>query len=227
MAQGSRKFTKNSDGMKKNALCALLSFILFCGLTLLLIWITNRYILTVNFYESSGEPLGGDRVQDFQLYGDIIKWVYVFTIAYLLAKILLITVLLQSALYLSGNTVSFSRLMIRVIVAESIFFIPAIIKIYWFHTYFPDGNLLEWHRFSLLSLSSCFPNAPADWLYALQTVNIFELGYWFLLAYGIMNASGLNYDRSIQIVVRSYLPALLVWVIAVTFCALLLSPATG
>jgi hypothetical protein len=139
-------------------------------------------------------------------------------------KVSVITGLLQAAIYLSGKTVIFHRLLTRVALAEFIFFVPAVLKIGLFRHFYPDGHLAEWQRFYVLSALSLDQRAGPDWIYLLQTLNLFEAGYWFLLAYGIRKVSGLSYDRSLRVVVLSYLPALLIWVLSITFCALLLAP---
>jgi hypothetical protein len=108
--------------------------------------------------------------------------------------------------------------------AEFIFFIPAIIKIIWFPGYHPGSTLTEWHRFYALSALSLCPGAPADYSYALQTLNLFEVGYWFLLGYGVSKATSLNYDLSLRLVVVSYLPLLFIWIALVTFSTLMLFP---
>jgi hypothetical protein len=87
--------------------------------------------------------------------------------------------------------------------------------------------LLDWHRFYVLSAITVFGSAPADWFYALQTLNMFEIGYWFLLAYGISRITEMNFDRSLRIVVFSYVPALFLWLAVVTFCCLMLFPGTS
>jgi len=105
--------------------------------------------------------------------------------------------------------------------------IPAVIKIIGFRNAYPGGNLMDWHKYFVLSSLSLFPAAPADWYYTLQTFNIFEIVYWFLLAFGISRAGQLTFDHSLKIVVSSYLPALIVWVALITFCSLVMFPLTA
>ena len=42
--------------------------------------------------------------------------------------------------------------------------------------------------------------ASADWYYPLQTLNIFELTYWFLLAFGIYKVTKLDFGGSSHLV---------------------------
>jgi len=114
-----------------------------------------------------------------------------------------------------------------VLLSEFIFLVPAAIKIAWFYFGSAASYLLAWQSFYVLSALSLFGPVGPDWFYALQTLNAFEIAYWFLLAYGLFKVSGLNYDKSLKVVLLSYVPALLIWVTIITFCSLLMFPATG
>ncbi|MFC0513125.1 hypothetical protein ACFFGT_02900 [Mucilaginibacter angelicae] len=205
----------------------MLSLTLLLLLTFLLIYLTDHYILTAGFYENNGDPLSGIPGQDLSIYQALQKWVYFSSVVYLLMKISVIALIIHTALFMHNEEVSFRSVLKITILAEFIFLIPAAIKILSFHYTFEHGNLLDWHRYYILSALSLFNNAPADWFYALQTFNLFEVAYWFLLALGISKISELNYDESLKLVALSYIPGLLVWIAAVTFFSLILFPATG
>ena len=195
--------------------------------TFILIYITNHYILTISFYESNGDPVAGIPDQESQVYENLQKWIYLSSVIYLLIKLFLIALILYTALYLSEHPIQFNKIFNVVLIAEFIFFIPAIAKILWFHYQYPAGTLTDWHKVYIFSALSLFEFAPADWSYALQTLNAFEVGYWFLLAFGIYKVSGMNYDQCLRIVVLAYLPTLFISVATVTFFILMMFPNTG
>jgi hypothetical protein len=206
---------------------ALYSLMAFTAVSFLLIYISDRFILTVNFYQSNGDLLSGVPGEENQVYQSLQGWIYVSSAAFQLIKFWMITIILYTALYLYGRPVSFIRIFQVVVLAEFIFFVPAIFKIFWFHFILSQITLIEWHKFYVLSALSILQNIPADWWYALQTLNLFEAGYWFLLAYGISRVSGMDYDLSLRVVVFSYLPALVIWVALVTLCTLVMFSGTG
>jgi hypothetical protein len=150
-----------------------------------------------------------------------------FSFAVLLSLTFLLIFIIHTALYLNDQQVSTTKIFKVVVLAEFIFLLPAVIKIVTFNYTFPHGNLLDWHRYYILSLLSFFDNVPADWYYALQTANLFEVVYWFLLAFGICKITSLNFDGSLRLVLSSYLPALFIWIAAVTFFTLMMFPSTG
>jgi len=204
-----------------------LSLSLLLGITFLLIYLTDRYILTAGFYQTNGEPLSGIPDREAGIYDALQKWVYISSAVYLLIKLTLITVILHTALYLRDRDVPFGNIFRLVIIADFIFLVPAVVKLLTFGYTFTNGTLLDWHHYYVLSALSFFSNIPADWYYALQSLNLFEVAYWFLLAYGLSKITEDDFDNSLKTVVYSYVPALVVWIAAVTFCSLLMFPSAG
>ena len=193
-------------------------------LTYALLFITDRYILNTAFFQGIGDPLSGIPDKEAGIYDSLQKWVYISEGAYLLIKLLVIGLILYTALNLLECPVRFKKVFGIVVNAEFIFLLPAAIKIIWFHFYGNTFTLDQWHKFYPLSALSLFPSAPADTTYLLQTLNIFEVGYWFILGYGIYRVTDLDYDRSLRVVVISYLPSLFIWIAIVSFCVVMVYP---
>lgn len=213
--------------MKFSNKTALISLIALVALTLLLIYVTDRYILTLDFYDNSGDPVAAISSQEKHVFENLQQWIYYSSAVYLTFKIAFIALILYTALYMTGHPVRFVGVFQVAVYAEAIFFIPATAKIIFFHLYYPQGTLTDWHKFYILSALTLFDTAPADWFYALQTLNVFEIAYWFALAYGIFRLTRMSFDRSLQIVLFSYVPALLIWIAAITFFTLTMFPNSG
>jgi hypothetical protein len=227
MALFGQNFTQNSPDMKYLYQHGKLSMALLLAFTFLLIYLTDHYVLTVGFYQSNGDALSGIPEQDSNVYDALQKWVYFSSAAYLLLKLGLITLIIHTALYLQNEDVQFISIFKIVTLAEFIFLIPAALKLLSFNYTFEHATLLDWHRYYVLSALSLFNDVPADWYYALQSLNLFEVAYWFLLALGISRITNLSFDNALKTIVLSYVPALLIWVVSVTFCTLLMFPSTG
>jgi hypothetical protein len=195
--------------------------------TFILIFLTDRYILTAAFYENNGDPFSGIPGQSTSIYNALQKWVYLSSAIYLLVKLFAITIILHTALYLKEQNVSVSKVFSVVVTTEFIFLIPAGIKLIIFNNTLQHANLLDWHRYHIFSALSLIENAPADWYYALESLNLFEFAYWFLLAFGISKITSKGFDESLRTVVFSYVPALFIWVITITFITLIMFPATS
>lgn len=191
----------------------------------MLVMLTDKYILTNDFFTRNGQYLSGIPGQELSVYDMLQKWIYLSTVSYLFARVLMVTLILYTALYLSEVSVSFKKMLRCVILAEYIFLIPAVIKVFHFYRMGSAFTLEDWHLYYPLSAMQLAGTVPADWHYSLQTLNLFEVMYWFLLAAGIHRITGLTYDKSLQVVVRSYLPALLIWVALLTFLTIIYFPA--
>ncbi|MGY3212450.1 hypothetical protein [Mucilaginibacter sp. HD30] len=208
----------------KNGMIHLALLLVF---TFLLIRIAGEIVLTAEFYANSGDPLSGIPGQGAGVLELMQKWIYLTSAVYLLIKLGLITLILHTALYLNNQNVSLNSVFKITVVAEYIFLIPAAIKLGTFSYTHPDGNLLDWHQYYVLAAITLFKEVPAGWYYALQTLNAFEVIYWFLLAFGVMRISSLNYDAALRMIFVSYVPSLLLWVAVVTFVCLLMFPSMG
>lgn len=197
------------------------------GLSFLLIYITGKYILSISFYNNSGDIFSGLPDQDATVFDALQKWIYITDVLYIVVKVNIIAMILYTALFLSDQNISFDRVLNIVIKCEYIFLVPAAIKIPWFLHEYPNGTINDWHKTYVLSALSLFDNVPADWYYPLQTLNVFEISYWFLLAYGLTKITKLNFDSALQTILVSYLPALIIWVATVCFCTLTMFPSHG
>jgi hypothetical protein len=214
-------------GMKIMLNNGKLNLIILLLLTFGLIYITGERILTISFYESSGDPLSGFAGQGSKVMESLQSWIYVSSAVYLLLKLGIITLILHTGLYLNDQDIPIGRIFRITVLSDFIFLIPAAVKIFSFHYAFPNGTLLDWHHYYFLSALSIFNEVPADWSYALQSLNVFEVTYWFALAYGISKISRLSFDRSLQVIVLYYVSAFVSWIAAVTFFTLMMFPATG
>jgi len=213
--------------MKLLSINGKISLSLLLIFTSFLIYLTDHYILTIGFYESNGDLLTGFPAQDAGIYGALQKWVYISSAVYLLIKLAVISLTLHTALYLRDQEVSFGKIWNMVVICEFLFLIPALFKILSFRYTFEHGSLLDWNHYYFFSALMLFPDASADWSYALQSLNLFEVIYWFLLAAGISKITSNSFDDSLKTVVSSYIPALFIWIAAVTFFTLLMFPSFG
>jgi len=200
---------------------------LLLGLSAVIISVTNHYILTINFFDSSGEYLNGNPALEGKTYEDIQKYIYSSTVIYTTFKLFVVALVLYTALFLADHPIPFAKAFNIVILSEFIFLLSAVLKIIWFLYAYPNGTLSDWHKTYIFSVLSLTGRVSADWYYPLQTLNLFEMLYWFILAYGIFCNTSLTYDRSLRIVVFSYLPALFIWVATIVFCTVMIFPGNA
>ena len=114
---------------------------------------------------------------------------------------------------------SFKPFFKATIEAELFMFLPYIGKICWFLFVKTDYNLNDLTLFYPLSALNLVDaeSVPRYWLAPLQTLNLFEVAYWFLLAYGVADVTGFSFKRSFGLVMSSYGVGLVLWVVLVMF----------
>lgn len=163
------------------------------------------------------------------------KWQW---ISYTIIPILLLikTTIVASVLYIgtyfySKTKVTFNQLFNAVIKAEFVFLGVGVLKIIWFY-FFQTNYMLEdlqyFYPLSALNIVG-YKGLDAWFIYPLQTLNLFELAYWLVLAYYIgkiasptknLEARKNPMDFGLKIVATSYGSALLLWVVVVMFFTL-------
>ncbi|MDQ0065166.1 hypothetical protein [Chryseobacterium lathyri] len=119
------------------------------------------------------------------------------------------------------DKVKFSDIITLVLIAESVFIIAGFYKFvnfYWIDTDYTLENLQTYYPISLLNIKEYI--STEKWLaYPLQLVNLFELFYWGILAWGIWELSDqkISFPKSLGLTTVTYGIGLLFWMGVVSF----------
>lgn len=117
--------------------------------------------------------------------------------------------------------VKFSEFVFLVLIAEFVFIIAGFYKFinfYWVNTDYTLESLQTYYPISLINLQEHI--STEKWLaYPLQLVNLFELFYWGILAWGIWELSEqkISFKKSLGLTTITYGIGLLFWVSVVSF----------
>ncbi|MFV8351433.1 hypothetical protein [Flavobacterium sp. XS2P14] len=200
--------------------------LLFLSTALVLLTeITNSLIgLKDLLYNSFNEQLTKKQIENAFEFQE--KWHWV---GYLIVPLVTIikTSLIAGTLYMgtffySKIVVSFKKLWGIVLSAEFVFLLVPVFKMIWFY-YFKTSYKLEdiQYFYPLSALNIVGLKGLEPWfIYPFQTLNLFEITYWLILAYHIGKATQTNMDDGLKIVLYSYGLALLLWVVTVMFITL-------
>jgi len=186
--------------------------------------LNNIFLLTEDFYSSSfGEQIATEKIGE--LFSLKMKWEwisYVFVFLTLIIKTSIITLVIYTGVILSSLEVGLRRIFRVVLQAEFIFLLMGFVRFCWFYFFQTDINFTSLGFFQPLSAINFF--APSDNLsyliYPLQLINLFELAYWFLLAYLLSNLLKKSFWKSFEFVLSTYGVALVIWAVFVTFLTL-------
>ncbi|MCH2197053.1 hypothetical protein [Kordia sp.] len=154
------------------------------------------------------------------------QWVgYLFIPILLLIKVSIIALVLDIGLFFFGEEMKYKTIFRAVVKAEFIFLGVIVIKTLWLYCFVPNYTLVDIQNFYPLSVLT-FVNYEniASWLvYPLQTLNLFEVLYWFFLAYLISKQIKQSIGKGFSIVASSYGVSLVIWVTGMIFLSLHLS----
>lgn len=195
--------------------------IAICCLSLLLQAAFQSLLLSDNLYFNAlSTQLSYEKIEDIIAQSKKWQWLsYIAVPVLLLLKLSLIATCLALGFFFTSNQVNFKLFFNIAVFAELILLLPILIKLLWFLFIQTDYDLDDLTLFYPLSALNLFDttNLPRYWLAPLQTLNLFEVAYWFLLAYGVADATGFSVKRSFGLVMSSYGVGLLLWVVLVMF----------
>lgn len=184
---------------------------------------SNNLVFTKEFYINIlNGILSENRIESFIETKMKYEWIgYFFIPVFLLLKLFVVSCLIYIGLNISDYSTNFKSLFCIVTIAESTMVIASLFKLYYIVIFnITDIEVLK--RFFPLSIITFFnlKNIPFYLVYPLQQINIFELGYWLLLAYGIKTLENVDFKKALKITSLSYGVGLVIWSIFIVFIQL-------
>ena len=211
----------------KNA--SLLLLVIF--FSLILIYLDKTYITTDSkIFDFLAKDYPSSVVQNYMDSQKKWWWVsYVTTPVLIGIKVLLVAFCLNFVKIISEKLedVKFRDILTVVLIAEFVFIIAGFYKFFNFYLIDTDYTLETLQTYYPLSLINYKEAISTEkWLaYPLQLLNVFELMYWGILAWGIWELADkkISYQRSLGYVALTYGIGLLFWVGVVCFLILSIS----
>lgn len=154
------------------------------------------------------------------------EWLTYFLIPLLIIiKVSITAAILDAGCFFFDKEIKYKKLFNIVVKAEFIFLLVIIFKTAWFYFFQTDYNLEDLQYFYPLSALNIisYEGLQPWFIYPFQVLNLFELAYWFFLAYLIGKELNENIDKGFSIVASSYGVSLLIWVVGVMFFTLNMS----
>ena len=187
-----------------------LAFLLLCLTTFLLLYMKKAFIEseTAVFEFLQDRPEGGIL--------DIISAIQYLTIPLVyLWKFIVISFVIWVGCFMFGYKVTYSNCWSIALISEFIFIVPEIIKIVWFTTVDTDPALNTVRMFYPMSMINFYDyeEIRKQFIYPLKALNVFEVGYWGLLIYGIHSYARKKLEIAVVIVASSYVLLFLIWLV--------------
>lgn len=204
------------------------NLILFLSLVLLTFLVSEAsiYFLDINqlLYKNLSEQLTLKQIEDYFNNKARWNWVkYPLIPLALLIKITLVAWVLSIGGFFYDVSMNHRNYWKIALQAEFVFLLSAIFKILWFVFIQRDFTLIQLQEYFPLSIQSIIHSdgIPQWAIYPLQLLNAFEVAYWVFLIVLINQYT--KSKKGFGVVVLSYGPALLFWMILIMFLSLNLS----
>ena len=123
------------------------------------------------------------------------------------------------------NSIKFKQFFRIALLGEFVLVLVGFFKLGYFYFIKTDYTLQDLEQYSPLSYINFLDLEKIQpWLiYPLQTINLFEITYFFVLVYGLWKLLKNNYSKSFEIVAVSYGSGLVIWLGLVMFLTLNMS----
>lgn len=201
-------------------------FLFIAGLYLLTIFYSNHFIFTNSLYYASYNNIPVHNITQVLTFQNKWKWMgFVFVLLMLFVRINFTSACIAIGCYLLDFRISFSNLFRIVLVAEICLAFGMVVRIIWL-TFTPPNTLADIQYFSPLSLAQILgpQNIPKYLIYLCQTINIFEIAYWLVLAVGLVVFLEKPFGKMFKLVMSSYGVGLLLWIVFVSYLTVTLAP---
>jgi hypothetical protein len=202
-------------------------FLTLCVLSVAAMAFQQYFIMTDEvYYNTLGEQLAYDRIEKMLDNQKRYQWLaYAFIPLLLVIQVFLITICLNIGTLLRGDKLSFKKLysmVTKVLIIPTFFKLLMIFMTYFFYDIKSFNDLSNVFSFSLINFFDA--TSLPSWLqYPLAIINLVEVIFWLLLAYGIRLLLNMDFSRSLSFVSYTYGVGLVMWVLFMVFLQVSLS----
>ena len=206
---------------------ALPIFVLICLTFALTALIQQKYVLVdAVYYNSFGEQLADDRIEKMISMRDEWAWLsYLLIPVLVVLQVFLITICLNIGTILFNYRIGFVKLFRLVMKVQ---LLPTVVQLIatlvaWQFLNIQTFDDLAKSNFYAISALFNLSDIPKWLYYPLHTINILEVAFCLVLAFGIRYVLSLDYAKSLRFVGLTYGLGLFFWVTFMVFLQLNLS----
>ena len=202
------------------------TFLLLTGITVLIIFAINDLFLSDRlYYQSFGAKLAIDRIAKMIKLSQKWQWVgYILIPILILIRVGFTTICLYIGSFFSELRSPFDKLFKVALLSDFVFVLAGLTKLYILYFFKQVSTIadLQFQPFSLLEL---FGKGKVDTflIYPFSLISVFELLYWFALAWLLSFVINRSFIASLKMVALSYGTGLFLWVLSVAFITVSLS----
>lgn len=211
--------------MKNNYLV----FLLICLILSILTFLIGEFLITKNvIYNFYSEVLISEQLE--KLVDNQQKWSWVgytvIPLVVILRSSLVATCLsVGMFFYNMEHNIKFKQFLRIALTGEFVLVLVLFFKLSYFYFIKTDYTLQDLQQYYPLSYINILDidNIEPWLIYPLQTINLFEIAYFLVLAYGLWKLLKNKFSKSLEIVAVSYGSGLVIWLGLVMFFTLNIS----
>jgi len=204
---------KNTEGNSVFDINKWMLFLVLCVLTFLILYIKKSFIenetTAFQILDQRGQMGFMHAISGLQYVTIPLVYLYKFTIT---------AFVIWVGCFMFGYKITFGQTWHVALIGEFIFLGAELMKICWFLFFETDPNIFEIQGFyplSLINLTDIY-EVSKQYIYPLKALNLFEVGYWFILVFGIHAVSKKKLSIAYAIIFTSYVPLFLIWLVFYT-----------
>lgn len=190
-------------------------------------WIKDILVTQEHIVEHYSEQLSYERIQRILDIKQEYWWLqYAFNPVYKLFKFSFLSLWMLTGFMLLGYNISLKKIFNSAIVAEFVWEIPKIIKIFWFGIFDRNYTLEELKLFNPFSLISLFERNSLDtWLiFPLKSLNLLQILYALIFALTLRVLTQKEEHRvDLKASLPIYFTGFILWITFLTFLSINLS----
>ena len=196
----------------------------------LILTVITKYLFNLDelIYSSLSEKLSKEQIENYLELQDKWKWIgYLILPVIILLRCALVSICLSLGYFFYDitNKIKFKQFFRIAVIGEFVLLTAGCFKLVYFYFIKTDFSLEQLQQFYPLSYLNFLNITKLEpWLiYPLQTINLFEIGYFFVLVYGLHKLLKNKYMKSFEIVAVSYGTGLIIWLGLIMFLTLNMS----
>jgi hypothetical protein len=190
----------------------------------LLMYYANHFIVSDQlFYHSLGNDMSIDKIDALLSNQKKYAWAsYAIMPLLLLLKVSLTAVCLSLGGFVTNMETPYKKMFKIALFAELALLLGSVVQGLCLQLFTHIETLEDIQTFAPFSLYGLFDphRVPVYLNYPLRVLNVFEIGYWLLLALGLRALLGKPFGKMLGFVLGSYGTGLLIWVIVIVFFTL-------
>jgi hypothetical protein len=204
-------------------------FTIICLLYLVQTFLINFFLDIYNLYYSYySDQFSQEHVNQLLENKEEWSWVgYIILPLLIFFRTSLVSLCLSIGMFFydTENKIKFKNLYRISLLGEFVLLLVGFSKLFFFYFIKTNFTLQDLQQFYPLSYANFLDFTKIEpWLiHPLQTINLFEIGYFFVLVYGLHKLLKNKYAKSFEIVAASYGTGLFIWLGLVMFLTLNIS----